>query len=74
MQPKNQVYPYLFSNLTHSHDLERFTEAPAIAIPKALAHARVSKETVDVWEINEAFSVVALANLKLLGLSPEKVC
>ena len=51
----------------------KFTTAPALAIPKALEHAKVKKEDVDAFEINEAFSVVALANLKLLGLSEEKV-
>jgi acetyl-CoA C-acetyltransferase len=51
----------------------KFTTAPALAIPKALKHARIDGKTVDAFEINEAFSVVALANLKLLGLSEEKV-
>ena len=51
----------------------KFTTAPALAIPKALAHAHISQDAVDAWEINEAFSVVALANLKLLGLGEEKV-
>ena len=51
----------------------KFTTAPALAIPKALTHANVKKEDVDAYEINEAFSVVALANLKLLGLEEEKV-
>lgn len=51
----------------------KFTTAPALAIPKALKHARIDEKTVDAFEINEAFSVVALANLKLLGLSEEKV-
>jgi acetyl-CoA C-acetyltransferase len=51
----------------------KFTTAPAIAIPKALKHAGVSAEQVDAYEINEAFSVVALANMKLLDLSEEKV-
>ena len=51
----------------------KFTTAPAIAIPKALKHAGIKQEDVDVFEINEAFSVVALANMKLLGLSDEKV-
>ncbi|RKU48257.1 erg10, acetyl-CoA C-acetyltransferase [Coniochaeta pulveracea] len=52
---------------------ERFTTAPALAIPKALAHAGLSQKDVDYYEINEAFSVVALANIKLLGLDPEHV-
>ena len=52
----------------------RFTTAPALAIPKALKHAGVQGlDEIDAFEINEAFSVVALANLKLLGLSEEKV-
>lgn len=51
----------------------KFTTSPALAIPKALQHAGVSQDAVDAFEINEAFSVVALANLKLLGLSEEKV-
>jgi acetyl-CoA C-acetyltransferase len=51
----------------------KFTTSPAIAIPKALKHAGVKQEDVDAFEINEAFSVVALANLKLLGLTDEKV-
>lgn len=51
----------------------KFTTAPALAIPKALKHAGVKQEDIDAFEINEAFSVVALANLKLLGLNEEKV-
>jgi acetyl-CoA C-acetyltransferase len=51
----------------------KFTTAPAIAIPKALKHAGVEMGDVDAFEINEAFSVVALANMKLLGLTDEKV-
>jgi len=51
----------------------KFTTAPALAIPKALKHAGVEKEKVDAFEINEAFSVVALANMKLLGLSEDTV-
>ncbi|KAJ5677434.1 Acetyl-CoA acetyltransferase IB [Penicillium maclennaniae] len=51
----------------------KFTTAPALAIPKALKHAGVTQESIDAFEINEAFSVVALANMKLLGLSEEKV-
>jgi len=51
----------------------KFTTAPALAIPKALKHAGIKHEDVDAFEINEAFSVVALANMKLLGLSEDKV-
>jgi acetyl-CoA C-acetyltransferase len=52
---------------------ERFTVAPALAIPKAIKHAGLTEKDVDYYEINEAFSVVALANLKILGLDAEKV-
>lgn len=51
----------------------KFTTAPAVAIPKALKHAGVDMGNVDTFEINEAFSVVALANMKLLGLTPDSV-
>ncbi|KAI8961895.1 acetyl-CoA acetyltransferase [Daldinia sp. FL1419] len=51
----------------------RFTTAPALAIPKAIKHAGLTDKDVDFYEINEAFSVVALANMKLLGLTSDKV-
>ncbi len=50
-----------------------FTTAPAKALPKALAKANISIDDVDFFEFNEAFSVVGLANMKLLGLSDKKV-
>lgn len=50
-----------------------FPTAPAYAIPKALDNAGITKDDVALWEINEAFSVVALANIKLLGVDPAKV-
>jgi len=52
---------------------ELFTTAPALAIPKAIANAGLEASQIDYYEINEAFSVVALANRMLLGLSPEKL-
>ncbi|KAI0601455.1 acetyl-CoA acetyltransferase [Biscogniauxia sp. FL1348] len=52
---------------------QRFTTAPALAIPKAIKHAGLTDADVDFYEINEAFSVVALANMKLLGLTSDKV-
>jgi acetyl-CoA C-acetyltransferase len=50
-----------------------FTTAPSLAIPKALKHAGVDQKNVGYWEINEAFSAVAIANNIKLGLDPEKV-
>ncbi|MGS2763249.1 acetyl-CoA C-acyltransferase [Sinomicrobium sp. M5D2P9] len=50
-----------------------FTTAPAKALPKALEKAGVAMENVDFFEFNEAFSVVGLANMKILGLTDDKV-
>lgn len=50
-----------------------FTTSPALAIPRALKMAGISQADVDFYEINEAFSVVALANIEKLKLDPEKV-
>ncbi|XP_050674625.1 acetyl-CoA acetyltransferase, mitochondrial-like isoform X1 [Leptidea sinapis] len=50
-----------------------FPIAPAVAIPKLLEKTGVNKDDVALWEINEAFSVVAVANQKLLGLDPTKI-
>ncbi|HBH24299.1 MAG TPA: acetyl-CoA C-acetyltransferase [Cytophagales bacterium] len=50
-----------------------FTTAPSLAIPKAIKHAKIDASEVDFYEINEAFSVVAIANNKQLQLDPEKV-
>lgn len=52
---------------------EWFTTAPSLAVPKALEKAGLTKDDVDFWELNQAFSVVGLANTKILGLDPEKV-
>ncbi|XP_058200274.1 acetyl-CoA acetyltransferase 2-like [Rhododendron vialii] len=52
---------------------ELFTTAPALAIPKAITNAGLEASQIDYYEINEAFSVVALANRRLLGISPEKL-
>lgn len=56
-----------------ARDPSRFTIAPALAIPKAIKHAGLTDKDVDYYEINEAFSVVALANMQLLGLTSENV-
>ena len=50
-----------------------FTTAPAKALPKALAKANVKLEDVDYFEFNEAFAVVGLANMKILGLDDSNV-
>ena len=50
-----------------------FTTAPAKALPKALAKANIEIEEVELFEINEAFSVVSLANNKILKLDSNRV-
>jgi acetyl-CoA C-acetyltransferase len=50
-----------------------FTTAPAKALPKALAKANIDIKDVDYFEFNEAFSVVGLANMKILGLNDSNV-
>ena len=56
-----------------SQEPEWFTTAPAKALPKALDKAGIGQDQVDFYELNEAFSVVGLANIKLLNLDASKV-
>ena len=56
-----------------AHEPEWFTTAPAKALPKALNKANIKIEAVDFFEFNEAFSVVGLANMKILGLNDSNV-
>lgn len=50
-----------------------FTTAPADAVPVALKNSGLALSDIEYHEINEAFSVVALANIKLLNLDPARV-
>ena len=56
-----------------AHEPQWFTTAPAKALPKALGKAGVDIKDVDYFEFNEAFSVVGLANMKILGLNDSNV-
>ncbi|WP_430928904.1 acetyl-CoA C-acyltransferase [Polaribacter marinivivus] len=56
-----------------AHEPKWFTTAPAKALPKALAKANLTINDVEYFELNEAFSVVGLANMKILGLDSAKV-
>jgi acetyl-CoA C-acetyltransferase len=56
-----------------AHAPEWFTTAPAKAVDKVLEKAGLKKEDISFWEFNEAFSVVGIANVKILGLDSEKV-
>lgn len=50
-----------------------FTTTPALALPKAIAKAGLFQDQIDLWEINEAFSVVSIENAKRLGLKHEQL-
>ena len=52
---------------------ELFTTTPSIAVPKAVAKAGLKMEDIEYWELNEAFSVVGIANSRRMKLDPAKV-
>ena len=62
----------LLSHSDYSHEAEWFTTAPAKALPKAIKSAGLNIEEIDFFELNEAFSVVGLVNMKLLEIDPNK--
>ncbi len=64
---------YIKSYADAAQEPQWFTTAPAKALPKALNKAGISIADVDYFEFNEAFSVVGLANAKILGLDNNKV-
>ncbi|PKP14816.1 MAG: acetyl-CoA C-acyltransferase, partial [Bacteroidetes bacterium HGW-Bacteroidetes-23] len=64
---------YIKSYADAAHEPKWFTTAPAKALPKALDKAGLSINDVDFFEFNEAFSVVGLANAKILGLDSSKM-
>ena len=64
---------YIRSYADAEQEPKWFTTAPAKAVPKALAKAGLQTSDVDFFEFNEAFSVVGLANMKILGLDASKV-
>lgn len=64
---------YIKSYADAAQEPKWFTTAPAKALPKALDKVGLSVADVDFFEFNEAFSVVGLANAKILGLDASKV-
>jgi len=52
---------------------EWFTTAPALAVPKAVEKAGLTMDQIQYWELNEAFSVVGIENIKRMNLDPQKV-
>jgi acetyl-CoA C-acetyltransferase len=64
---------YIKSYADAEQEPKWFTTAPAKALPKALDKAGLSVTDVDFFEFNEAFSVVGIANAKILGLENDKI-
>jgi acetyl-CoA C-acetyltransferase len=64
---------YIKSYADAAQEPKWFTTAPAKALPKALDKAGLKVSDVDFFEFNEAFSVVGLANAKILGLDNNKI-
>lgn len=64
---------YIKSYADAAQEPKWFTTSPAKALPKALDKAGITINDVDFFEFNEAFSVVGLANIKILGLDSKKV-
>lgn len=56
-----------------SQEPKWFTTSPTSALEKALKKANIKKESVDFWELNEAFSVVGIANIRKLDIDNTKV-
>lgn len=52
---------------------EWFTTSPTLAVNKALEKAKLTVDNIDYWELNQAFSVVGIANTRMLNLNPAKV-
>lgn len=69
LQPLAKIKSYADA----AHQPEWFTTAPAKALPIALEKSNISTGDVDFFELNEAFSVVGLANIEKLGLDASKV-
>ncbi|WP_374764595.1 thiolase family protein [Yunchengibacter salinarum] len=63
----------LVAHATHSHEPEWFTTAPVQAMEKVMSRAGWTRDDVDLFEVNEAFAVVAMAAMKELGLDHDKV-
>ena len=69
LKPLAKIISYADS----AHEPEWFTTAPSSAVEKAIKKANIKKSDVDYYELNEAFSVVGLANMKLLEIENKKV-
>ena len=69
LQPLGRIAGYA----QHAQAPEWFTTAPAYAIEKALRRTGLTTADIDLYEVNEAFAVVAIANNQILGITPDRV-
>jgi len=69
IKPIAQIMSYADS----SQEPKWFTTTPTTALEKAIKKANLKKDSIDFWELNEAFSVVVIANIQKLDINPEKV-
>ena len=69
LKPLAKIISYADS----AHEPEWFTTAPSSAVEKALEKGKLQKSDIDYFELNEAFSVVGLANMKLLEINSSNV-
>ena len=69
LKPLAKIISYADS----AHEPEWFTTAPSSAVEKALEKGKLQKSDIDYFELNEAFSVVGLANMKLLEINSRNV-
>jgi len=63
----------IVAQASHAQEPEWFTTAPVVAVEKVLERAGLSTADIDLWEINEAFSVVTMAFMKELQLAADRV-
>ncbi len=72
---KNNLRPIakIISQASYAHEPKYFTTAPVNSIQGTLAKAKLALKDIDLFEINEAFSVVPMYAISQLGLSPELV-
>jgi acetyl-CoA C-acetyltransferase len=73
VEMKSKPLARIIAQATYSHEPEWFTTAPVSAIKKLLGLAGLDAKKIDLWEINEAFSVVTMVAIKELGLEHSKV-
>ena len=63
----------ILAHASVAHEPERFTSAPGKAIKKVLSKANLSIESIDLWEVNEAFSAVTMAVIDDFRIPKEKI-